>query len=69
MLIFLTLYFGWQFLSSYNLEYNEEGRYFDEVSEVVYLEQVVLVNGLFVTFSFTLLGVVSWIFKTLKADQ
>jgi hypothetical protein len=45
ILTILTFFFVWTFYNRVKLPYNDEGRYFDETSEMVYLEQTKEVYG------------------------
>lgn len=65
VLSFLTIAFGVLWLNRIALPYNSEGRYFDEVSTVVYEEQSLIVYGLLTLMTFGLLAVaVIWSVKT-----
>ena len=67
LLMFLMVFFSWEFFTRYNLPYNEMGRYFDEENSVVIHEQTLPFFG-FLALLFLVLSVVSafWIFKTIK---
>lgn len=55
ILLFVTCFIGYQFITRYFMDYNEAGRYFDQEKFVVYHEQGVGFFGLLFFMSFTLL--------------
>lgn len=45
MLILLTSWLAWTFFTRLTLTYNEEGRYLDETTMIVYKQQAVWIYG------------------------
>lgn len=58
-LTILTTIFGWTFYCRYKMDYNSEGNFFDEKSDVVYYEQAVFVYG-FIAFIFLCLTILTF---------
>lgn len=67
ILLLLFIFNGYFFLKTYHLPYNDQGRYFDEESSLVYHEQSVPIYG-FSTFILLLLliWVTKWMLNTMK---
>ena len=58
--IIIGLFFGILWFNRLRLDYNLDGRYFDETASVVYYEESILVYGTLTLF-FILIGIISWI--------
>lgn len=54
--IIIGFCFGMKWFNQLGLDYNSEGRYFDEMASVVYKEESIMVYGA-LTFFFVLIGV------------
>ncbi|MGC3944417.1 MAG: hypothetical protein QM762_07855 [Chryseolinea sp.] len=68
--VILVCLFGWEFYFRIGLDYNKEGRWFDEGSTLVYHEQTVEVFGFFLAFSVVLLIlVVYWMRKSRRKQN
>lgn len=57
--IIIGLFLGIIWFNRLGLEYNSEGRYFDETISVVYEQDELLVYGILTLF-FIIVGIVSW---------
>lgn len=59
--LLLTILFGTIWINRLQLEYNNEGKYFDEINQIVYDTDARLVYGI-LTFCFVLAGLFLWIY-------
>ncbi len=67
ILLLLFIFNGYFFLKTYHLPYNDQGRYFDEESSLVYHEQSVPIYGFSALILLLLLIWVSkWMLNTMK---
>ncbi len=57
--IIIGSFFGVIWFNRLGLEYNSEGRYFDQTALVVYQKEGVLVYGILTLF-FAIIGIISW---------
>ena len=58
--ILIGLFFGIIYFKRLGLDYNSEGKYFDEITLVVYDKDSILTYGT-LTLIFVLIGLISWI--------
>tara|TARA_R110000765_G_scaffold366084_4_gene456224 strand:+ start:127 stop:366 length:240 start_codon:yes stop_codon:yes gene_type:complete len=57
--LILALFFGSIWFNRFRLDYNSQGKYFDELAGVVYNKDGVLLYGTLTLF-FILIGLISW---------
>jgi len=69
ILFLTTLLIAWTFINRLTINYNEEGRYFDEESMTVYNQQSVWVYGLFTTIGIVLTTLTMLMLKRGKSKK
>jgi len=69
ILFLTTLLIAWTFINRLTINYNEDGRHFDEESMTVYKQQSVWVYGLFTTIGIVLTTLTMLILKREKSKK